>query len=78
MKKKFYTVTNLVLTSLITMLGFGSCKTAKPIEKEPVQSDSLSIDTIDAPIRNPHREIRVLYGPPPAKREVHIIKKEDI
>jgi hypothetical protein len=34
MKKKFYRATNLLLSSLITMLGFGACHTTKSVVKE--------------------------------------------
>lgn len=42
MKKRYYTVANLLLSSLITVLGLGACKTTS------------------------HKEIRVVYGPPPS------------
>ena len=79
MKKRFYSVTNLILTSLITMLGFGGCKTVKTVEQNSEMNDNtLTIDTIDSAVPNKHREIRVLYGPPPTNKRVPLIKKEDV
>ncbi len=83
MKKKVLTISNLILSSLITLLGFGACKTQKNMDKEnqmqineddirkkePIINDSIT------PIRRrPGGEIRVLYGAPPTERIV--ISKE--
>ncbi len=81
MKKKFFTLSNLVLSSLITALGFGACKTTKTSVKENIPTNtekSPAEDTDDdepkqstdsiAPIpKRPGGEIRVLYGPPPTR-----------
>ncbi len=78
MKKKFFTISNLVLSSLITALGFGACKTTKTGIKEgssanattEVKEEGNSMpapsDTIN-PIRRPDKEVKVLYGPPPTR-----------
>ncbi len=78
MKKKFFTISNLVLSSLITALGFGACKTAKTgVREGSSQNEATEVkkdggntpapsDTIN-PIRRPDKEVRVLYGPPPTR-----------
>ncbi len=81
MKKKIFTISNLVLSTLITALGFGACKSAKNTEKEQsstgttvntkVDEDDSSIPTTDSITpsqRRPDKEVRVLYGPPPTVR----------
>ncbi len=81
MKKKIFTLSNLVLSSLITALGFGACKTTKTSVKENISTNaekSSSEDTDNdeskqptdsiTPIpKRPGGEIRVLYGPPPTR-----------
>lgn len=70
MSKRFNSVWRLLLGSFITMLGFGSCKTAKqaPQEKEtlvlygpPPPSVVERQKAVD--------EMRLLYGAPPIKVE---------
>lgn len=74
MKKRFFTLSNLVLSSLITMLGFGACKSAKSVEKNSDQQNNG--DTIIVAPQKPRGEIRVLYGPPPVRKAVPIERKE--
>ena len=38
MKKNFYRISNVLLSSLIALLGFGSCKTTKEAGKEKVDA----------------------------------------
>ena len=61
MKKKFYSITNVVLSSLITMLGLGCCKSHEPIETVygPPPTDT---------IKN-MQDIKEVYGPPPVEYE---------
>lgn len=40
MKKLFYHVSNVLLSSLIALLGFGSCKTTKEVSKEKVDANT--------------------------------------
>jgi hypothetical protein len=72
MKKKFYVVCNLLLSSLITLLGFGSCKTHKTVVKEdPVIyiDESVPPPPPDSIVKPPQTEpTPVLYGPPPTDR----------
>ena len=71
MKKKIYAISNLVLSSLIALLGFGSCKTPKVEMKDKAVSNTNQVvqptDTVSKP--KPQRDIRVLYGPPPVREE---------
>lgn len=70
MAKKYYSFTNMVLTSLIALLGFGSCKTTKKVENEPTPKESefqLDADSVERAIPRPRNEIRVLYGVPPTR-----------
>jgi len=88
MTKKFYAITNLLLSSLIALLGFGSCKTAKKVEKEnkDTNAELFGVDTIKPmpgkeaillyaarPIK---KEIRLLYGPAPINKAVPIDEQE--
>lgn len=72
MAKKLYSFSNLMLTSLIALLGFGSCKTTKKVEspKDPTNNiDKLTIDSIFRP-QTPDRTVRLLYGVPPTRKDV--------
>ena len=59
MKKKVIKATSFLLSSIIAGLGFGACKTSKNATKEDNNAKPQ-------PVRNHDREIRVVYGPPPA------------
>ena len=75
MTKKFYSFASILLTSLIALLGFGSCKTSKKAMTEsegPLQmskDDSIRVGLIDPPGRRvkPAEPIKLLYGAPPVK-----------
>ena len=70
MAKKIYSFWNLLLGSLITLLGFGSCKTSKNV---PPEDDTLKLygppppEIIEKP--TPIEPIQVLYGAPPVRKE---------
>ena len=68
MKKKFYSISNVVLSSLITMLGLGSCKCTREVEavSGPPPTDS---------IRNMN-DIKEVYGPPPVEYDQEAIKEQ--
>ena len=57
MKKRFYSISNVVLSSLIAMLGLGCCKSSKNIETVygPPPTDSI----------RDMQDIKEVYGPPP-------------
>ena len=51
MKKRYYAITNILLSSLIAMLGLGACKTSKKAEalrqaemREQLRMDSIARD----------------------------------
>lgn len=71
MAKKFYSFSNLLLTSLIALLGFGSCKTTKKVEstKYSTNIDKLPVDSVFRP-QTPDRTVRLLYGVPPTRKDV--------
>lgn len=76
MTKRLYSLANILLTSLIALLGFGSCKTTKQAPIEPVipppmsKADSINVGLIPPPdqIVKPADPIKVVYGPPPARK----------
>ena len=73
MKKRFFTVSNLLLSSLITMLGFGSCKTAsteKASEFKEVYGPPpvYPVDTVRVVTVKQPEPLKVVYGPPPSYR----------
>ena len=59
MKKRFYSITNVLLSSLIAMLGLGCCKSSKNIETvyDPPPTDSI----------RDMNDIKEVYGPPPVE-----------
>ncbi len=59
MKKRFYSITNVLLSSLIAMLGLGCCKSSKNIETVygPPPTDSI----------RDMNDIKEVYGPPPVE-----------
>lgn len=76
MAKRFHSFASIVLTSLIALLGFGSCKTKKQVIVGPPEfvpmsrADSIQAGLIPPPehIVKPADPIRLVYGPPPTKR----------
>ena len=68
MKKKFYSVTNVLLSSFITMLGLCCCKSSKQLEtvNGPTPTDS---------IRN-MQDIKEVYGPPPVEYDEEAIREQ--
>ncbi|MBQ7663191.1 MAG: hypothetical protein IJS48_07480 [Prevotella sp.] len=70
MAKRFYSFSNMMLTSLIALLGFGSCKTTKKVEspKDPTieeKNQKLEVDTLP---QRPDRAIKLLYGVPATRK----------
>lgn len=76
MKKNFFRITNVLLSSLIALLGFGSCKTAKDAAKDVkpgtevdgvtgATSENKGGDTLKVapqPVQRPDQRVRILYG----------------
>lgn len=76
MKKNFFRITNVLLSSLIALLGFGSCKTAKNAAKEvkpetevdgvtgatPEKKGGDTLKVAPQPVQRPDQRVRVLYG----------------
>lgn len=57
MKKRVYTLFNVLLATLVTLLGFGACKTSKGrLWQIPPSSPSVE-------------DIKEVYGPPPVYEE---------
>ncbi len=76
MTKKFYSVFNWLLSSLIVLLGFGSCKTTKKVEKEGTTTESVDQgQAADSVQQKKLRggEIRLLYGPKPPRKEIRVL-----
>ncbi len=76
MTKKFYSVFNWLLSSLIVLLGFGSCKTAKRVEKEGTTTENINQGQAADSLQKqklPNGEIRVLYGPKPPRKEIRVL-----
>lgn len=53
MKKKVFSLFNLLMATLVTMLGFGACKTSKD-KLWPAPSSPPNVE-----------DIKEVYGPPP-------------
>lgn len=77
MTKKFYSLASILLTSLIALLGFGSCKTPKQVINEPVTpppmsaADSIQLEDYKRLMNQevkPSEPMKLLYGAPPVKR----------
>ena len=68
MSKKIRSVWRLLLGSLITLLGFAACKTAKKVQKG---DDTVELYGPPPGIveKQPIDRVRVLYGVPPIKVE---------
>ena len=70
MAKKFYSSWNLLLGSLIALLGFGSCKTAKKVQ--PQEETIVYYGPPPAKVIEKKDSIKVmklLYGAPPVQIE---------
>ena len=78
MSEKITRITTALLSGLLVLLGFGSCRTSKraaekaEAERAAEQARQDSIERANnpaTPIVKPDdpRMIRVLYGPPPAR-----------
>lgn len=69
--KKIYSFLNLMLGSLIALLGFGSCKTAKKT-RQP-ETNTMLVLYGPPPVKvenpNPQKEMKLLYGAPPVRVE---------
>lgn len=66
MRKRFYTVTSMLCSSLIAMLGLGSCKTHKVVmEDEPGPEIYDPQVRVVEPVEERREELKVVYGPPP-------------
>ena len=68
MTKKFYSFWNLLLGSLIALLGFGSCKTTKKAQQEEAVV-LYGPPPVKVEKQNPGQEIKLLYGVPPVRVE---------
>ena len=68
MKKQFYSISNVLLSSLIAILGLGSCKSSKNIETVygPPPTDSI----------RDMQDIKEVYGPPPVEYDQEAIKEQ--
>ena len=70
MSKRIYSFWNLLLGSLITLLGFGSCKTAKNVSPT---NDTEKLYGPPPPViiekPTPVEPMKVLYGAPPVRIE---------
>ena len=77
MTKRVCSIVSIVLTSLITLLGFGSCKTTKKMTAENPElvpmskADSIYQGLIPPPdqVIKPIEPTPVLYGAPPVRIE---------
>lgn len=69
MAKKIRSAWRLILGSLITLLGFAACKTAKKVQKgdDTIELYGPPPGIVDK--QNPIERVRVLYGVPPIKVE---------
>ncbi len=76
MKKQFITRLNALLTAIIMLLGFGSCRTVKPADdvnqtkQNQQKQDGTDEQTDSVPVVNKDRREYlepppVVYGPPP-------------
>ncbi|MCR5818380.1 MAG: hypothetical protein K6F89_04700 [Prevotella sp.] len=70
MAKRFYSFSNMMLTSLIALLGFGSCKTTKKVEspKDPTIEEKIQKLEVDTLPQRPDRAIKLLYGVPATRK----------
>ena len=70
MAKRFYSFSNMMLTSLIALLGFGSCKTTKKVEspKDPTIEEKFQKLEVDTLPQRPDRAIKLLYGVPATRK----------
>lgn len=69
MARKIRSVWRLILGSLITLLGFAACKTAKKIQKEDGTVELYGPPPGVVDKKQPIDRVRVLYGGPPVKVE---------
>lgn len=69
MAKRIYSFWNLLLGSLIALLGFGSCKSSKNLQ--PSDTEKLYGPPPPEIIKGPKpiEPMKVLYGAPPVKKE---------
>ena len=71
MAKRFYSFWNLLLGSLITLLGFGSCKTAKKVQPDDpaiVLYGAPPPEIVEPPKPINPEPIKLLYGAPAVQR----------
>ena len=66
MKKRFWKVSNLLLTSLITALGFNACY----MQKKPSGQNETVVSDSDTITEMPADEVVVVYGTPPFEESV--------
>ena len=69
MARKIRSVWRLILGSLITLLGFAACKTAKIIQKGDGTVELYGPPPGIVDKKQPIDRVRVLYGGPPIKVE---------
>ena len=69
MKKRFYSSWNLLLGSLIALLGFGSCKTTKKVQQGEEAVVLYGAPPVKVEKQHPGGEMRLLYGVPPVRIE---------
>ena len=67
MAKKVYSVWRLVLGSLITLLGFAACKTAKKAQPNGDIEELYGPPPVQIDKQKPIDNMKLLYGVPPVK-----------
>ncbi len=74
MKKRVFKVSNLLLGAVITMMGFGGCKSVNKWTENPTD---ILVGEVD-PKANGAKELREVYGPPPEYKVPEIPKADTV
>lgn len=69
MSRKIHSFWRLLLGSLITVLGFAACKTAKKAQQGGEREKLYGPPPASLDKRNPVDRMRLLYGVPPVRVE---------
>ena len=69
MSKKIRSIWRLALGSLITLLGFAACKTAKKAQQENVPVVLYGPPPVQVEKQQPIDQVKLLYGVPPVMVE---------
>lgn len=67
MKKRFYSVSNMLFSSIIAMLGLGACKSQRTVDRPQVFGQPQIIYITDT-IVTERKETKVVYAAPVVKR----------